>query len=113
MGAFSLELSDDQVQLRDWVHDFAADVIRPAAEEWDLAGLRQRLLLDFFIVADQLPQQNEPDEEPDEDHVLDGVLASSRDAFHRKIEGFGELSERVMSFVLLNAQCIPERALAK
>ena len=35
MGAFSLELSDDQVQLRDWVHDFAADVVRPAAEEWD------------------------------------------------------------------------------
>ncbi len=35
MGAFSLELSDDQVQLRDWVHDFAVDVVRPAAEEWD------------------------------------------------------------------------------
>ena len=35
MGAFSLELSDDQVQLRDWVHTFAADVVRPAAAEWD------------------------------------------------------------------------------
>ena len=35
MADFSLELNDDQVQLRDWVHEFAVDVIRPAAEEWD------------------------------------------------------------------------------
>ena len=35
MADFSLDLNDDQVQLRDWVHDFAVDVIRPAAEEWD------------------------------------------------------------------------------
>ena len=30
-----MKLSDEQIQLRDWVHDFAADVIRPVAEEWD------------------------------------------------------------------------------
>lgn len=35
MSDFSLNLSEEQVQLRDWIHDFAADVIRPAAEEWD------------------------------------------------------------------------------
>lgn len=33
--SFSLELSPDLVHIRDWVHDFAADVIRPAAAEWD------------------------------------------------------------------------------
>ena len=32
---FSLELSDDLRQMRDWVHEFAASVIRPAAGEWD------------------------------------------------------------------------------
>ena len=32
---FTLELSDDQIALRDWLHGFAADVIRPAAAEWD------------------------------------------------------------------------------
>jgi alkylation response protein AidB-like acyl-CoA dehydrogenase len=32
---FSLALNDDQVQMRDWVHDFAANVVRPAAAEWD------------------------------------------------------------------------------
>ena len=33
--SFSLELSDDVIQVRDWVHEFAADVVRPAAAEWD------------------------------------------------------------------------------
>ncbi len=31
----SFALTDDQTQLRDWIHDFAAKVVRPAAEEWD------------------------------------------------------------------------------
>jgi acyl-CoA dehydrogenase len=34
-GAFSLELTQDQKDIRDWVHGFAADVVRPAAHEWD------------------------------------------------------------------------------
>src|ERR1700747_3373526 len=32
---FSLELSSDLREMRDWVHEFAAQVIRPAAAEWD------------------------------------------------------------------------------
>jgi acyl-CoA dehydrogenase len=32
---FSLELSQDQKDIRDWAHGFAADVVRPAAAEWD------------------------------------------------------------------------------
>ncbi|MCB0894726.1 MAG: acyl-CoA dehydrogenase family protein [Nocardioides sp.] len=31
----SFELSQDHRELRDWVHQFAADVVRPAAAEWD------------------------------------------------------------------------------
>ncbi len=31
----SFALTEDQTQLRDWIHDFAAKVVRPAAEEWD------------------------------------------------------------------------------
>jgi acyl-CoA dehydrogenase len=34
-GGFSLDLSDDVRQMRDWLHEFAADVMRPAAAEWD------------------------------------------------------------------------------
>src|SRR5262245_44827137 len=33
--AFSLALSDEQKEVRDWVHGFASNVIRPAAAEWD------------------------------------------------------------------------------
>src|SRR5260370_32130951 len=34
-SGFSLALSDDVRQTREWVHAFARDVIRPAAAEWD------------------------------------------------------------------------------
>jgi len=35
MAEFSLTLNDDQQQIKDWVHQFAVDVIRPNAHEWD------------------------------------------------------------------------------
>jgi acyl-CoA dehydrogenase len=34
-GGFSMELSQDQRDVRDWVHGFAQNVVRPAASEWD------------------------------------------------------------------------------
>ncbi|MEJ8652146.1 acyl-CoA dehydrogenase family protein [Streptomyces sp. MS1.AVA.3] len=35
MAEFTMELNDEQKEVRDWVHGFAADVMRPAAAEWD------------------------------------------------------------------------------
>jgi alkylation response protein AidB-like acyl-CoA dehydrogenase len=35
MSEFSLELNEDQLQIQKWVHDFAEQVMRPAAHEWD------------------------------------------------------------------------------
>ncbi len=35
MPEFSLDLTEDQRDLRDWVHRFATEVVRPAATEWD------------------------------------------------------------------------------
>ncbi|MBM3673656.1 MAG: acyl-CoA dehydrogenase [Actinobacteria bacterium] len=35
MSDFSLDLNEDQLQIKDWVHGFAKDVIRPVAAEWD------------------------------------------------------------------------------
>jgi acyl-CoA dehydrogenase len=32
---FSMALTQDQKDIREWVHGFAADVVRPAAHEWD------------------------------------------------------------------------------
>ncbi|MEI7858602.1 MAG: acyl-CoA dehydrogenase family protein [Acidimicrobiales bacterium] len=35
MAEFSLDLDEDTLQIQGWVHDFAANVMRPAAHEWD------------------------------------------------------------------------------
>ncbi|WNO75937.1 MULTISPECIES: acyl-CoA dehydrogenase family protein [unclassified Streptomyces] len=35
MAEFTLDLNDDQKQVRDWLNGFAKDVMRPAAAEWD------------------------------------------------------------------------------
>ncbi|MDA3038615.1 MAG: acyl-CoA dehydrogenase family protein [Actinomycetota bacterium] len=35
MTEFSLDLNEDQLTLGKWVHDFAANVLRPQAAEWD------------------------------------------------------------------------------
>ncbi len=35
MTDFSNDLNEDQRQLKKWVHDFAENVVRPAAHEWD------------------------------------------------------------------------------
>jgi alkylation response protein AidB-like acyl-CoA dehydrogenase len=34
-GGFSMDLSQDLREMRDWVHEFAETVIRPAGAEWD------------------------------------------------------------------------------
>jgi alkylation response protein AidB-like acyl-CoA dehydrogenase len=35
MAEFSMELTDDHKTMQEWVHGFAANVMRPAAHEWD------------------------------------------------------------------------------
>ena len=35
MAEFSLDLNEEQRDLRDWVHGFAESVVRPAASQWD------------------------------------------------------------------------------
>jgi acyl-CoA dehydrogenase len=35
MPDYSLELNEDQQQIRKWVHDFADEIVRPAGHEWD------------------------------------------------------------------------------
>lgn len=34
-GSFNLDLHQDHIDVRDWAHGFARDVVRPAASEWD------------------------------------------------------------------------------
>jgi preprotein translocase subunit SecA len=89
-----------EYSIRDLVDEYCpAD---QSAELWDLAGLRRRLLLDFFVMATSLPEANpEEPEITDSEAVAELILASAKDHFHRKITDFGEFGERVMSFVML------------
>jgi preprotein translocase subunit SecA len=89
-----------EISVREMVEEYC-DPDFPA-EEWDLAGLRRRLLLDFFIMAPGLPDVN-PQETlfEDSEPVVEIALEAARNHFHRKITDFGEHGERVMSFVML------------
>ncbi|MDZ7780387.1 MAG: hypothetical protein U5R14_10725 [Gemmatimonadota bacterium] len=71
-------------------------------EGWDLAGLRNRLVMDFFLVVKQLPEENDPDHEIDRDEVEEWVIGGLRDSFHKKLETLGEHAELVTSFVMLS-----------
>jgi preprotein translocase subunit SecA len=89
-----------EYSVRDLVGEYCP--LDEPAQRWDLAGLRRRLLLDFFVMATGLPEVNpEESELTDSEAVAEMILESARDHFHRKITDFGEFGERVMSFVML------------
>ena len=35
MSGFNVELTEDQVQIKDWIHEFAVNTIRPVASDYD------------------------------------------------------------------------------
>ncbi len=73
-------------------------------ENWDLAGLKSRLLRDFFINCPKLPDENSLDaalDWGDRDAIVDYVLEKTEAAFKKKVEDFGEQAERVLSYIFL------------
>jgi preprotein translocase subunit SecA len=71
-------------------------------DDWDLAGLRNRLVLDYFLVVNELPAENSPEHEfSTRDEIESLVQLKLRDGFKRKLDGFGEHQERILSWVLL------------
>ena len=87
--------------LRQTVAEYVSDDLPP--EEWDLAGLRRRLILDYMFVVEELPQQNTPDHPFDTPaEVEELVLERGQQAYQRKLESLGEYGERLLSFVVLN-----------
>ncbi len=83
------------------INDYAPEDAHP--DTWDLAGLRQRLVIDYFLVVEELPQQEGAEHGIDDRERLEEiVLGSARAAFKRKLESFGELRDRILSYVLLN-----------
>ncbi len=71
-------------------------------EEWDLAGLKRRLGLDFFTVVEDLPSENVEEHEFEEHEVHRMSVDAVHGQFHRKIKSFGEHAEGVTSYIMLS-----------
>ena len=73
------------------------------ADEWDLAGLRQRLLLDFFINADRLPADGGTgDRFAGREELEEYVVDRAREQYHDKLDRFGDAADAVLRFVVLS-----------
>jgi preprotein translocase subunit SecA len=70
-------------------------------EDWDLAGLRQKLMLEFFATAEALPTVNDPEHEHERHEINQIAHDAVRSAFDRKLETFGDHTEPVMSYIML------------
>ncbi|MDA1104925.1 MAG: preprotein translocase subunit SecA [Gemmatimonadetes bacterium] len=73
-----------------------------SSERWDLAGLRRRLLLDFFILVAELPDENDPEHDFERHQIEEWVLGGLKASFHRKLDSLGEHAEQITSFVMLS-----------
>jgi preprotein translocase subunit SecA len=71
-------------------------------EHWDLAGLRRRLLLDFFVMVDKLPEENDPEHDLERHEIEEWVTDGLKQGFRRKFESLGEHSEPITSFIMLS-----------
>jgi preprotein translocase subunit SecA len=72
-------------------------------EDWDLAGLRQRLTLDFFITADRFPTIDADGEAfESRAEVQEYALELAREAYHHKLDQFGEAGDAVLRFIVLS-----------
>ncbi|MGH7501436.1 MAG: preprotein translocase subunit SecA [Longimicrobiales bacterium] len=73
------------------------------AEDWDLAGLRNRLMLDYFVAVDELPKENTPEPDIDDrDELIELVTAKVHDGFRRKLTTWADHQEGILSFILLS-----------
>ena len=109
MRLFALEGGEDlKGEIWDMIEHAAEGVIdefAPAGENeetWDLVGLRQRLLLDFFVMVPQLPEVNDPELEIERHEIEQWVIDGLREGFHRKLDSLGEHQEQMANFIMLS-----------
>jgi preprotein translocase subunit SecA len=72
-------------------------------ESWDLAALRLRLEMDYFLPADRLPR--DPGAEGDfanQAELEEYLTERAREHFHAKLAQFGENTDAVLRFILLS-----------
>jgi preprotein translocase subunit SecA len=73
------------------------------ADEWELAELRRRLLLDFFLTADRLPEEDGGEVDFEDREELHGYLLElARSKFQAQLSQFGAHSESLLRYVVLS-----------
>jgi preprotein translocase subunit SecA len=86
--------------LRNIVVEYAPEEAR--AEDWNLYALRQRLVLDYFLVVEELPEtEGGAHSFEDVDEIEELVVAAGRVGFKRKLESWGEHRDRLLSWIVL------------
>ena len=71
-------------------------------EEWDLAGLKRRISLDYFALLQDLPDESDAEHELEVHEIQQMAVDAVHEQFHRKIDGFGEHAEGVTSYIMLS-----------
>ena len=81
-------------------------------DQWDLAGLREHLLIEYFLHNDSLPRAGEAAADPDKeasadnwaaaDRVHEAVLSNALEQYRAKLDSFGEKWEHVLRFIVLS-----------
>jgi preprotein translocase subunit SecA len=72
-------------------------------EEWDLHELRNRLLLDFFVTADRLPQEEGgAGDFETRDELREYLVGLARTKFQAQLSQFGQHQESLLRYVVLS-----------
>jgi preprotein translocase subunit SecA len=73
------------------------------SESWELAGLRQRLLIDYGMGLERLSDVEGAEHDfGGREELADYVMGSARELFEDKLERFGEATDAVLRFVVLS-----------
>ncbi len=80
------------------------EYVAGSEESWDLAGLKNQLLIEFFLHCPELPDENSlemVEKWEDREAVVDYVLERARETFDKKLGEFGDEAERLLSYIFL------------
>jgi preprotein translocase subunit SecA len=106
---FALEGGEDlRGEVWDMIEQAARGIVTEYApadahpDDWSLYALRQRLVLDYFLVVEELPaEEGSAHDFEDADELEDLVVEAARGGFRRKLESWGEHRERILSWIML------------
>ena len=72
-------------------------------QDWDLSELRQRLELDFFILAERLPRgEGEPHEFRTREELEEELTRTAREKFRAQVSHFGSHTEGLLRYIVLS-----------